>query len=161
LKKLKIETNLDVFDSVEELPQEIQDLMDKAQQARERAYAPYSSFKVGAALLLANGKVIEGNNQENAAFPSGLCAERVAIFYAGATYPGIAVKAIALTVRSLEHEVTTPTPPCGACRQVIAEYEVNQKSDINLYFAGETGKIVKAASIKELLPLIFDSTFLG
>ena len=160
MKKLKIETTLDVFDTVLELPQEIKELMNKAQQAREKAYAPYSSFKVGAALQLANGEVVLGNNQENAAFPSGLCAERVAIYYAGATYPGVAVNNIALTVRSLEHTVDTPTPPCGACRQAIAEYEVNQKSPINIYFMGETGKIVKAESIKQLLPFVFDNTFL-
>tara|TARA_R110000751_G_scaffold188126_3_gene294203 strand:- start:1079 stop:1564 length:486 start_codon:yes stop_codon:yes gene_type:complete len=160
LKKLKLETTLDVFDSVSELPQDIQELMNKAQQAREKAYAPYSSFKVGAALQLANGEVVLGNNQENAAFPSGLCAERVAIFYAGATYPGVAVTSIALTVRSLEHTVTTPTPPCGACRQSIAEYEVNQKSPINIYFMGETGTVVKADSIEVLLPFVFDNTFL-
>lgn len=160
MKKLKLETTLDVFDSVSELPQDIQELMNKAQQAREKAYAPYSSFKVGAALQLANGEVVLGNNQENAAFPSGLCAERVAIFYAGATYPGVAVTSIALTVRSLEHTVTTPTPPCGACRQSIAEYEVNQKSPINIYFMGETGTVVKADSIEVLLPFVFDNTFL-
>ncbi|WP_415372070.1 cytidine deaminase [Patiriisocius sp. Uisw_047] len=160
MKKLKLETTLDVFDSVSELPQDIQELMIKAQQAREKAYAPYSSFKVGAALQLANGEVVLGNNQENAAFPSGLCAERVAIFYAGATYPGVAVTSIALTVRSLEHTVTKPTPPCGACRQSIAEYEVNQKSSINIYFMGETGTVVKADSIEVLLPFVFDNTFL-
>jgi len=160
LKKLKIETILDVYDAISELPQEAQDLMNKAQQARENAYAPYSSFNVGAALQLANGEVILGNNQENAAFPSGLCAERVAIFYAGATYPGIAVTSIAISVRSLKHVVETPTPPCGACRQAIAEYEVNQKSPISIYFMGEKGKVVKADSIKGLLPLIFDNTFL-
>lgn len=160
MKKLKLQTNFDVFDAVSELPQKIQELMHKAHEARERAYAPYSSFKVGTALLLANGEVILGNNQENAAFPSGLCAERVAIFYAGATYPGVAVNAMALTVRSLQHAVTTPTPPCGACRQAIAEYEVNQKRPINIYFMGETGKIVKAESIVSLLPFVFDNSFL-
>jgi len=160
LEKLKIETTLDVYESVSELPLEIQELMNKAQQAREKAYAPYSSFKVGAAMQLANGEVVLGNNQENAAFPSGLCAERVAIFYAGATYPGVAIHNIALTVRSLEHKVDSPTPPCGACRQAIAEYEINQKCPINIYFMGETGKVVKAESIKVLLPFIFDNTFL-
>ena len=134
--------------------------MHKAQEARERAYAPYSRFKVGAALQLANGKIVTGNNQENAAFPSGLCAERVAAFYAGATYPGIAFETLALTVRSLNKEVDTPTPPCGACRQSLAEYEVNQKSPMTLYFMGETGKIVQANSVKDLLPLIFDNSFL-
>ena len=134
--------------------------MHKAQKARESAYAPYSLFKVGAALLLETGEVIIGNNQENAAFPSGLCAERVAVYHAGATYPGKTIKALALTARSLNHEVRTPTPPCGACRQALAEYEVKQQTPISVYFMGETGNVVKAASVKDLLPLIFDSSYL-
>ncbi|MGJ8666864.1 MAG: cytidine deaminase [Patiriisocius sp.] len=160
MKKHIIETVLEVYDSVSELPQNIQNLMNKAQKARDNAYAPYSSFMVGAALQLANGKIVQGNNQENAAYPSGLCAERVAVFYAGATYPGVAINTVAITVKSLNHKVETPTPPCGACRQSLAEYEVNQKSPMNVYFMGEKGKVVKANSIKDLLPLVFDSSFL-
>ena len=159
-KKLTITTELTVFDSIKELPVSIQELMHKAQQAREKAYAPYSRFKVGAALQLANGTIVSGNNQENAAFPSGLCAERVAAFHAGAQYPGVVFETMALTVRSLQKEVTSPTPPCGACRQSLAEYEVKQHTPIALYFMGETGKVVKATSVKALLPLIFDSSYL-
>ena len=160
LKKHKIESFLEVYDSVTELPDSIQQLVNKAQQAREKAYAPYSHFKVGAALLLENGEVVSGSNQENAAFPSGLCAERVAVFHAGATYPDVAVSAIAITVRSLQKEIDKPTPPCGACRQVLAEYEMKQDSPISVYFMGEVGKVVKASSVSDLLPLIFDSSFL-
>jgi cytidine deaminase len=160
MKKHILETHLEVYDAVAELPTEIQQLMSKAQQARENAYAPYSSFMVGAALQLETGELITGNNQENAAFPSGLCAERVAIFHAGAMHPDMRVVQIALTVRSLKHTVETPTPPCGACRQSLAEYEVKQKSAIAIYFMGEKGKVVKAASVKDLRPLIFDSSFL-
>lgn len=134
--------------------------MNKAQQARDNAYAPYSRFKVGAALELASGEIITGNNQENAAFPSGLCAERVAVFHAGSNYPGETINNLALTVRSLHKEVNVPTPPCGACRQALAEYEVNQESPIAIYFMGETGKVVKSASVRDLLPLVFDSSFL-
>lgn len=159
-KKFTITTELTVFESLQELPRSIQELMHMAQEARERAYAPYSRFKVGAALQLSNGEIILGNNQENAAFPSGLCAERVAAFHAGATYPGIGFQVMALTVRSLNKEVNIPTPPCGACRQSLAEYEVNQKTPIILYFMGETGKVVQANSVKDLLPLIFDSSYL-
>jgi cytidine deaminase len=99
LKKLDISIVLDVYDSVETLPVTIQELMQSAKQARDRAYAPYSSFMVGSSIELANGVIVQGNNQENAAYPSGLCAERVAVFYAGATYPGVAIKNIAITVR--------------------------------------------------------------
>lgn len=134
--------------------------MNKAHEAREKAYAPYSHFKVGAALQLETGEIITGNNQENAAFPSGLCAERVAIFHAGATYPGTKILAMALTARSLNHKVETPTPPCGACRQSIAEYEVNQETPIQIYFMGEEGKVVRSDSMKDLLPLVFDSSYL-
>ena len=160
LNKIKIETELTVFDAIEQLPLVIQDLMHKAHKARLKAYAPYSHFKVGAAILLENDEIILGNNQENAAFPSGLCAERVAAFYAGAQFPGIAFKAIALTAGSLKQQTNTPIPPCGACRQSLAEYEVNQETLIPIYFMGETGKIVKSDSVKELLPLVFDSSFL-
>jgi cytidine deaminase len=160
LKKITIETHLEVYDSISNLPKDIQEIMNKAHEAREKAYAPYSLFKVGASLRLASGEIISGNNQENAAFPSGLCAERVAVFHAGATYPGTAIDCIAVTARSLKHKVTTPIPPCGACRQSLAEYEVNQKSPMAVYFMGESGKVVKAGSVKELLPLIFDNTYL-
>jgi cytidine deaminase len=160
MKKHILKTQLEVYDSISELPSEIQKLMTKAQEARENAYAPYSSFLVGAALKLSSGEVITGNNQENAAFPSGLCAERVAIFYAGSQFPQMTVTHMVLTVRSLKHIVDTPTPPCGACRQSLAEYEVKQKAPIAIYFMGEKGKIVKAQSVSDLLPLLFDNSFL-
>jgi cytidine deaminase len=160
LKKLTIETHLEVFDTLSELPSIIQELMNKAHEARENAYAPYSLFKVGAALRLESGEIIIGNNQENAAFPSGLCAERVAVFHAGAMHPNAVITTLAITARSLKHKVTTPIPPCGACRQSLAEYEVKQNSPMAIYFMGETGKVVKANSIKDLLPLIFDSSYL-
>jgi len=160
LKKLKIETHLEVFDSLSELPIDIQELMNKAHEARENAYAPYSHFKVGAALRLDSGAIVLGNNQENAAFPSGLCAERVAVFHAGAMYPGATITTLAITARSLKHNVLTPIPPCGACRQSLAEYEVVQKTPMAIYFMGERGKVVKASSVKGLLPLIFDSSYL-
>ena len=111
-------------------------------------------------MQLETGEIITGNNQENAAFPSGLCAERVAIFHAGATYPGTKIAAMALTARSLNHKVETPTPPCGACRQSIAEYEVKQETSIQIYFMGEEGKVIRSASVKDLLPLVFDSSYL-
>lgn len=160
MKKHKIEINLEVYHSVSELPQDIQKLMNKAQQAREDAYAPYSHFKVGAALELRSGEIIIGNNQENAAFPSGLCAERVAIYQAGASHPNGLITTMAITARSLQHKVTKPIPPCGACRQAIAEYEIKQESPIAIYFMGETGKVAKAASISDLLPLLFDKSYL-
>lgn len=151
---------MEVFESVSDLPTAIQKLMEKAHQARENAYAPYSLFKVGAAILMDSGEIITGNNQENAAFPSGLCAERVAAFSAGSQFPNEIFKAMALTAGSVKHKTISPIPPCGACRQSLAEYEVNQGTPISIYFMGESGKVVKANSVKDLLPLIFDNSYL-
>ena len=110
--------------------------------------------------MLDNGEVVIGNNQENASYPSGLCAERTAIYYAGAKYPNAKILKMALTAGSKSQTTTIPIPPCGACRQAIAEYEVKQDSPIEIYFMGETGKIVKSESLANLLPLGFDRSFL-
>ncbi|MGB3590497.1 MAG: cytidine deaminase [Nonlabens sp.] len=134
--------------------------MVAAIEARNNAYAPYSNFLVGCALLLDNGKVIKGNNQENAAYPSGLCAERVAIFAAGANHPGIAIKKIAITAGPRNGIFDKPVPPCGACRQSIAEYENNQDYPIELFFMGTQGTILRSQSMKDLLPLVFDRDYL-
>ncbi|HNP67069.1 MAG TPA: cytidine deaminase [Aequorivita sp.] len=160
MKKQKIEIALEVFESISELPKDIQELMNKAQQARENAYAPYSHFRVGAALRLSSGEIVAGNNQENAAFPSGLCAERVAVFNAGANFPHKTITALAITVRAESHKVAEAIAPCGACRQALAEYEQKQKSPIAIYFMGETGEIIKVASVMDLLPLGFDAKYL-
>lgn len=160
MKKIELHTTLTVFETLEELPGAVKTLMFAAIEARKKAYAPYSRFTVGAALLLENGEVITGNNQENASYPSGLCAERVAIYYAGATFPGIPVKTIALSGTSAHTKINTPIPPCGACRQAIAEYEIKQNRPISIYFMGETGNILKAEALKDLLPLLFERSFL-
>ncbi|MEX2350782.1 MAG: cytidine deaminase [Flavobacteriaceae bacterium] len=160
MKHVEIHTKLTLFDSKDELPQEVLQLMNEAENARENAYAPYSKFKVGAAVLLDNGKIITGNNQENAAYPSGLCAERVAVFYANSQYPDVSIVQIALTARSETQKLDAPIPPCGSCRQAIAEYEVKQEKPIEIYFMGETGKVAKVDSLKVLLPLIFEKNYL-
>ncbi len=160
MKEVEIKSVLQVYESFDELPLDIQDLMKQSIKVRDQAYAPYSDFFVGAALLLENGQIVLGNNQENAAYPSGLCAERTAIYYAGANYPNIPIKTMALSAKSSKYLLTTPTPPCGACRQSIAEYEIKQKKSIEIYFMGETGKVVKSCSLSNLLPLIFDNSYL-
>lgn len=159
-KKSKIEIELEVFESLSELPKDIQELMESAREARENAYAPYSHFKVGAAILLESGEITIGSNQENAAYPSGLCAERVAIFHCGAVYPNQVIKAMAITASSENHQLSEPIGPCGACRQSLSEYEQNQETPILIYFMGESGKIIKVSSVKDLLPLGFDSKYL-
>jgi cytidine deaminase len=138
------------------LNSEILPLIDACIAATNDAYAPYSHFYVGAAIQLENGTIIRGNNQENAAFPSGLCAERVAVFYAGANHPGVRIKAIAITARSSGYTKGEPITPCGSCRQSLLEYEIAQKSDILIYMISPSGEIIVAKSVKQLLPLHFE-----
>ncbi len=160
MKKIDLNTQLTVFDDVFELPQNIQNLMQKAVEIRKKAYAPYSKFRVGVALLLNDGEIILGSNQENAAYPSGLCAERVAIFYKGANFPNQKIVAITISATADDKPNTTPIPPCGACRQSIAEYELNQETPIAIYFMGENGAVYCSDSLKNLLPFTFDKNFL-
>ena len=160
MKDIIITTQFSVFETVEQLPSDIQNLMTQAVVARKNAYAPYSKFRVGAALLLDNGKIVLGSNQENAAYPSGLCAERVAVFQAGAIYPDAKILKMAITAASDTNQTKAPIPPCGSCRQSIAEYEIKQEVPIEIYFMGEIGSIYKSDSLKNLLPFMFDKNFL-
>lgn len=160
MKKISITTEFTLFNSSSELPIEIQNLLAQAIAIRKKAYAPYSKFRVGAAILLDNGKIILGSNQENAAYPSGLCAERVALFQAGALYPESKIVTLITSAASDTHATTTPIPPCGACRQSIAEYEMRQDSPIEIFFTGETGEVYKSNSLKNLLPLLFNKNLL-
>jgi cytidine deaminase len=135
-------------------------LIKSAQEATERAYAPYSGFQVGAAALLDNGEIVTGNNQENAAYPSGLCAERVTLFYANSQYPNSTVKMIAITAQTGGNFTTECTAPCGACRQVILETENRFDTPIRILMAGRE-TVYAVDSIKELLPLHFDKASLN
>jgi cytidine deaminase len=132
------------------------ELLDRAKMASEGAYAPYSNFNVGAAVRLSNGEIIAASNQENAAYPSGLCAERVAIFYAHAKFPDASVESIAVTASVGGHICETPTYPCGACRQVLAESEMRSGSPIRVIVGGEKFTQVME-SISALLPFTFDN----
>ena len=160
MKELKIETILQVFTDVNELSKDIQNLMANAIEARDNAYAPYSKFNVGAAILLDNNEVVIGSNQENACYPSGLCAERTAIYYAGAKYPKAKILKMAITASSQNQLTDKPIPPCGACRQAIAEYEIKQDQPIELYFMGAQGKVIRSNSLANLLPLLFENSVL-
>ncbi len=160
MKEISITSSFTIYDNINELSQDEQDLMNQAIEIRKKAYAPYSKFRVGAALLLDNGKVILGSNQENAAYPSGLCAERTAIFYAGSAYPEAKILKMAITAASDTNQTQAPIPPCGSCRQSIAEYEIKQDTPIEIYFMGEIGEVYKSASLKNLLPFMFDKKFL-
>ena len=160
MKEISITTKFKAFDAIPDLPIDIQELMLQAVAVRKNAYAPYSKFRVGVAILLDNGKIVLGSNQENAAYPSGLCAERVAVFHAGAIYPAAKILKMAITAASDTNQTTTPIPPCGSCRQSIAEYEIKQETPIEIYFMGEIGIIYKSDSLKNLLPFMFDKKFL-
>jgi len=153
-------TNFYIYNSQSELDKDDRQLMAEAHKAVANAYAPYSHFHVGAAVLLSNGEVVLGNNQENAAYPSGMCAERVAIWSAASRFPDEKVMKIAIAVKSSMKEVTKPVAPCGACRQTLLEYEVKQKTPISIFFMGETGKVIKSNSLNDLLPFTFDDSFL-
>jgi len=160
LKEFNKQTTFTIFDSISDLSDSENDLFKQAKKAIDNAYAPYSHFQVGAALLLENGKIVIGNNQENAAYPSGMCAERVAIWSAASKYPGIVVKKIAIAVKSQTKLIDKPVAPCGACRQSLLEYEIKQKEPIAVFFMGEVGKVIKANSLQDLLPFSFDQSFL-
>ena len=160
MQKKKISFELSVFQSPGELESELQKLLEVAEKSRADAYAPYSNFQVGAAVLLENGEIVIGNNQENASYPSGLCAERVAVFQAGARFPGIRIKAIAISAGSTKFTVDKPAAPCGNCRQAIAEYELKQEEPITLILRGAEGPLYKVDSIEDILPLTFGNSYL-
>lgn len=139
----------------DELDPKEKELVDLARQYTYHSYAPYSKFKVGAAILLDNGEIVCGANQENSAFPSGTCAERSACYWAGARYPEAHFKAIAVAARGVDDEpVEEPCAPCGACRQALLEYEKLAGDDVKVLLVGRD-VIYRLKSIKSLLPLAF------
>ncbi len=141
--------------SMDELGNEEQRLFQLAIEAMANAYAPYSQFKVGCALLLENGKTVIGSNQENMAYPSGLCAERVALFSASANYPGVPVKILAVVVNPLSQDGDITISPCGGCRQVMAEYERIQNQPMKVITGSATGTIIITDNAHAFLPLAF------
>ncbi len=145
------------YDSIKELDSGDQTLLNKAEEAALSAYAPYSNFKVGAAILLESGEIVIGSNQENAAYPTGTCAERVALFSASANYPTSKMKTLAIVAKPLDVEMDEVLTPCGACRQAISEYEMNQESPIRIIMSSGTGKILTCDGIDSLLPLKFNA----
>ena len=158
MKTILIETEIKVM-NYNELNEEDRRLVDVAQKATQRSYAPYSKFQVGAAVLLDNGVMISGTNQENAAYPSGLCAERTALFYANSQYPDAAVKALAIAARDAGGFVEHPITPCGACRQVLLEAETRFKSPIRIILSGKD-VIYEISNAGSLLPLAFSDNFI-
>ena len=154
MKTREIKIVVHEFENIGELPEDDQLLLTEARRITALAYAPYSGFHVGAAILLGNGMMIKGNNQENAAYPSGICAERVALFYANANYPDTEVKAIAISAAKNGVLVNEAVKPCGSCRQVLAETEVRFKIPIRIILDGQD-TILVLQGVESLLPLSF------
>ena len=154
MKEINLNTKITVY-SYEECTEIEKNLIDAAKQATSNAYAPYSHFQVGAAILLENGKIITGNNQENAAYPSGLCAERTAIFYANAQYPDQKVEAIAVAAFYKEKFTDDVISPCGSCRQVLLEVESRYNSPVRILLYNKDNEVYVAESMRSLMPLSF------
>ena len=159
MQKKTIETNIEIY-SFEELSTEKQDLINKAKEQVTKAYAPYSGFHVGAAIELENGVIVTGNNQENSAYPSGLCAERVAMFYANSQYPDVPVKTLAIAAFTNGNFIADPVTPCGSCRQVLLETEMRYEKGITILLYG-TKNVYQLESVKQLLPLCFEKSSLN
>lgn len=152
-ESLSIESQFKIYASKGELPASYGELISAANSASDNAYSPYSNFQVGAAVLTEDNHIHIGNNQENAAYPSGLCAERVALFHLAATNPDIRIQAIAVSAK--RDEIHKPAMPCGACRQVMREYEEKQGSKIKVISHYKDGKFLISDSVGDLLPLSF------
>ncbi|MDE7407804.1 MAG: cytidine deaminase [Muribaculaceae bacterium] len=153
MNEFEIKTQVKSY-SYDELSATDRQLVDAARGMTAKSYAPYSHFHVGAAILLSNGEIITGANQENAAFPSGTCAERSAAFYAHSQYPDAQFEAIAIAASDANGELHNPISPCGACRQSLLEFETLAKTDVRVLLASRD-RIFILKSIKSLLPLAF------
>ena len=151
----------ETFEGIEELSEADKMLCEKAKDALATSHSPYSKFKVGTAISLTDSQIILGSNQENVAYPSGLCAERVALFTIGANYPNAVIKTMAITAQTENFKIVNPVTSCGACLQVMIEAEKRQNSPIEVLFYCIDGKILKVKSIKNLLPFGFVEDRLG
>jgi len=159
MEKRTIETNVEIY-SFEELEASKQQLINKAKEQVLKAYAPYSEFHVGAAVELENGEIFAASNQENSAYPSGLCAERVAMFFANSQYPNVPVKTLAIAAFTNGQFLDEPVTPCGSCRQVLLETEQRFEQDITILLYGSK-HIFQLDNVKQLLPLCFEKSSLG
>lgn len=158
MRKIALNLTFTAFDAGEDMDPSDTMLLEQAVSASKQAYSPYSGFSVGAAVLLDNGEIIRANNQENVAYPSGLCAERVALFSAHANYPENKVVAIAITAETARFTLQEPVYPCGSCRQVMVELEDKQNTPIRVLMGGPGGSAVVADAAADLLPLQFSAS---
>ncbi len=158
MHKKEIVSTFTVYDSLAELPASDAILLQNASTELQNSYSPYSGFRVAATVLLANGEVLTGTNQENASYPVCMCAEGTVLGAASSLYPQVAVLKIAVTVKSRNQTVNNPVAPCGLCRQRLLEYENRFKQNIEVIMAGESGEVLVAKSVKDLLPLYFSGS---
>jgi cytidine deaminase len=157
MRKGDLNISYRIYANLAELENADAELMLAAEKSLANAYAVYSGFRVGAALLLENGEVILGNNQENIAFPSSMCAERVTLYYCKANYPDVKILKIAITAKASSSKLIVPVTPCGACRQVMSEYERIQDTSIEVILKGEEGEVFVFDRVTDLLPLAFQT----
>ena len=157
MKKERYDFSYNVYDSIDELPEQEASLLKEAREVTQRAYAPYSQFRVGAVAKMKNGEIVSGSNQENASFPVGLCAERVLLAAASSLFPNVPIDTIAISYKSDHVSSDHPVAPCGICRQSFQEYEERFKSPIKLVLGGMKGKIFVIEKASQLLPLGFTS----
>ena len=158
MQKRNISISFDEYNSLDELNSQDQILCIEAKKAMSNSHSPYSGFRVGVAVKLESGRIVYGSNQENVAYPSGLCAERVALFLIGTTYPDDKILSMAITAQTAHFLIKEPVTSCGACLQVMAEYEKKQSHPINVLFYCLNGAIIRTTGIKTLLPFAFEET---
>lgn len=155
MKKEALTFNIEVYDSIDELPNEDASLLSEARKVTEFAYAPYSNFKVGAFAKLVNGKTVSGTNQENAAFPAGICAERTLLSTASSLFPGVAIDTLAISYNNLNGLSSKPVSPCGICRQSLVEFADRTHKPIRIILSGMEGEVQVIENARDLLPLVF------
>lgn len=155
MKSINLNISFEKYTGIQELNEKDRILCENSEQALSSSYSPYSKFRVGTAIRLATGETVLGSNQENLAYPSGLCAERVALFTIGATYPNAVIESMAITAQTDAFEISSPITSCGGCLQVMAEFERKQNSPIEVIFYCLNGEVMKIPSVKSLLPFAF------
>ena len=157
----KIEIEIEEYASAAELNEADRGLLAQAQQVTENAYAPYSHFHVGAVAQLKNGALVSGTNQENAAYPVGICAERTLLSAVASLYPGEPVNTLAISYNNTLGDSSKPVSPCGVCRQTLLEYEQRTGTPIRIILSGQSGKVLVVRTAKDLLPLSFTADDMG
>jgi len=147
--------DFNIYNSIEELDEQDANLLKEARKVTEKAYAPYSNFRVGAFAKLVNGETVSGTNQENAAYPAGICAERTMMSTASSLFPGVGIETMAVSYNNMKGESNRPVSPCGICRQSLVEFQQRTKNPIRIILSGMEGLVYVIENAQNLLPLLF------